>query len=106
MQVHVSKSSPVPDHCRLYALGDESHSDFTTECDHQHDLRCDRCELISSVFDEVDSAMEDAVIPSEEQKEMAYVIAQSKKNIQAWKAHLLRAINQDEARLNLLHYKA
>ena len=25
-----------------------------------------------------------------------------KKNIQAWKAHLLRAINQDEARLNLL----
>ncbi len=26
----------------------------------------------------------------------------NQKNIQAWKAHLLRAINQDEARLNLL----
>ena len=98
----MSKSSRVPDHCRLYTLGDESHSDFTTECDHQHDLRCDRCDLIPSVFDEVDLSMEDAVIHSEEQKEMAYVVVQSKKNIQAWKAHLLRAINQDEARLNLL----
>ncbi len=26
----------------------------------------------------------------------------NQKNIQAWKAHLLRAINQNEARLNLL----
>lgn len=33
---------------------------------------------------------------------MAYVTAQLKKNIQAWKPHLLRAINQNEARLNLL----
>ena len=33
---------------------------------------------------------------------MEYVITQSKKNILAWKAHLLREINQDEARLNRL----
>jgi hypothetical protein len=58
--------------------------------------------LIPSAFNEIDFALNDLVIDSEEQKEMAYVIAQSKKNIQAWKAHLLRAINQDEARLNLL----
>lgn len=98
----MSKSSRVPDHCRSYALSDESDSRFTSKCDHQHDLRCDRCELIPSVFDEVDSALKDLSIGSEEEKEMVYVIAQAKKNIQAWKAHLLRAINQDEARLNLL----
>ncbi len=33
---------------------------------------------------------------------MEYVITQSKKNILVWKAHLLRDINQDEARLNRL----
>ncbi|XP_031565193.1 uncharacterized protein LOC116300455 [Actinia tenebrosa] len=101
-KVHVSKSSRVPDHCRAHARSHESDTDFTTKCDHQHDLKGDRFELIPSVFDEVHSALEDLAIDNEEKKEMMYVIIQSKKNIQAWKAHLLRAINQDEARLNVL----
>ncbi len=75
----MSRSSRVPDHCRQYALSNESDSDFTTECDHQHDLKCDRCELIPSAFNEIDFDLNDLVIDSEEQKEMAYVIAQSKK---------------------------
>jgi len=56
------------------------------------------------VFDEVDAALKDLVIDAEEKKEMAYVVSQSKRNILSWKAHLhvLRAINQDEARLNIL----
>ena len=41
-------------------------------------------------------------IDNEEKNEIEYVITQSKKNIIAWKARLLRDINQDEARLNLL----
>lgn len=102
--MHVSTSSRVPDHCRAFALSHESNKDFTTECDHQHDLRCDRCELIPFVFAKVELALKDSLaLDSEEKKEMEFVISQSKKNIQAWKAHLLRAINQDEARLNLLH---
>ena len=100
----MSTSSRVPNHCRAFALSHESHKDFTTECDHQHDLRCDRCELIPFVFAKVELALKDSLaLDSEEKKEMEFVISQSKKNIQAWKAHLLRAINQDEARLNLLH---
>jgi hypothetical protein len=35
--------------------------------------------LIPSAFNEIDFALNDLVIDSEEQKEMAYVIAQSKK---------------------------
>ena len=100
----MSTSSRVPDHCRPFALSHKSDEDFTTECDHQHDLRCDRCDLIPSVFDEVELALKDSALAlsSEDKKEMEYVICESKKNIEAWKAHLLRAINQDEARLNLL----
>lgn len=102
LQVHVSKNSRVPDHCRSYALSCESDSGYNSKCDHRHDLRCDRCDLIPTVFDEIDSALKDLLIDNEEKKEMVYVFAQSKKNIHAWKAHLLRAINQDEARLNIL----
>ena len=39
----------------------------------------------------------------EEKDEMKYTISQSKKNIQAWKAHTLRSINQDEARIDILN---
>ena len=103
-QVHVSTSSHIDDHCRLYALSDASDGDFTTECDHEHDLKCDRCELIPSIFEDVESTLKDlSAIDNEEKNEMEYVFSQSKKNIMAWKGHLLRDINQDEARRNLLH---
>ncbi len=98
----MSKCSRVPDHCRRYALSQHSHEDFDSECDHQHDQRCESCELIQLVFNEIDTALDDLAIDTEEKKEMEYIIAQSKKNIQAWKAHLLRAINQDECRLDIL----
>ena len=68
----VSKSSRVPDHCRPFALSHKSDEDFTIECDHQHDLRCDKCDLIPSVFDEVELALKDSVLAlsSEDKKEM------------------------------------
>ena len=40
------------------------------------------------MFNEIDTALDDLAIDTEEKKEMEYIIAQSKKNIQAWKAHL------------------
>ena len=42
-------------------------------------------------------------IPLEERKEAKYIITQSRRNIEAWKAHLLRSVNQDEARLDVLN---
>ena len=91
------------DHCRPFSLSDPSDGDFVTECDHEHDLKCDKCALIPPIFEEVESTLKDlSAIDNEEQNEMEYVITQSKKNILAWKAHLLRDINQDEARLNRL----
>jgi hypothetical protein len=59
--------------------------------------------LIPSIFEEVESTLKDlSTMDNEEKNDMEYVITQSKKNILAWKAHLLRDINQDEARLNRL----
>ena len=98
-QAHVSLITAGP-----LQFSHKKDEDFTTECDHQHNLRCNRCDLIPSVFDEVELALKDSALAlsSEDKKEMEYIICESKKNIQAWKAHLLRAINQDQARLILL----
>jgi hypothetical protein len=59
LQVHVSKSSRVADHCRSHALSDHSDRVFISKCDHEHDLRCDRCDLIQLVFSELDSALKE-----------------------------------------------
>jgi hypothetical protein len=103
LQVHVSRSSRVPDHCRPYALSLSSDSDYSSPCKHQHDLACDRCNLFSTVVKEIELVLEKAEIPHEEKEEMKFVMAQSKKNVEAWKAHILRSINQDEARLDILN---
>ena len=58
--------------------------------------------MIASIFEDVESTLKDlSAVDNEEKNEMEYVITQSK-NIMAWKGHLLRDINQDEARLNLI----
>ena len=41
-------------------------------------------------------------LQGEERDEMDYEISQSKQSIQAWKAHLLRSVNQDAARHEIL----
>ncbi|CAB3990326.1 Hypothetical predicted protein, partial [Paramuricea clavata] len=101
-KVHVSSTSRVPDHCRPYALSLANDSNFTTTCNHQHDLVCDRCNLFPAVVQELELQVEKARIPHKDKEEMKFVVAQSKKNIEAWKAHILRFINQDEARLDIL----
>ena len=98
-QVHVSKESSVPDHCRSYAVSDPSDPDFQATCAHKHTDYCDRCDQVQEVFANVDEAL--ALVPEDNKdfkEQLAFKVAQAKRNINAWKAHLLQNINQDEAR--------
>lgn len=99
-QVHVSKESSVPDHCRSYALSGPSDPDFQATCTHKHTDYCDRCNQVEEVFGNIDEAL---ALVSEDNKDfkeqLVFKVAQAKRNINAWKAHLLRNINQDEARI-------
>ena len=52
-KVHVSKDSTVADHCRTYALSYPQDNDYTTVCYHEHDSKCDRCELLPKLFREL-----------------------------------------------------
>ena len=94
-QVHLSSNSIVPDHCKPYVLSLSSNPNFANTCDHDHDLACDRCSRYSLINQEVELQLDKATIPQEGKEEMKFMMAQSKKNIDAWKSHILRYINQD-----------
>ena len=91
----------IPDHCRAYALSYPQDNDYIKRCDHEHNARCDRCEILATVFHEIQEVL-GSVDCDEEQEEMEYQISEARQNIQAWKAHLLRSINQDAARHEIL----
>lgn len=103
--MHVSIESTVPDHCRKYALSDSGDVDYKSDCDHNHTDSCDRCDLLSNVLVEIEEAASktnDHSISEDTIDEIQFTIKQAKQNIIAWKAHLLRSINQDDARLDVI----
>lgn len=100
--MHVSKESNVPDTCRAYALSHPKDDDHIMVCDHEHSARCDRCEVIPTVLNEIQDVLSSVECSDEDRDDLEYEISQSRESIQAWKAHLLRAINQDAARHEVL----
>lgn len=88
----------VPDHCQVYALSSSDVQDYKKSCNHEHILKCDRCSIFPSALKEIRAAVKSVECSSEEREEMEYTLDQSAHNIEAWKAHLLRSINQDAAK--------
>ncbi|KAK3724021.1 hypothetical protein QZH41_003861 [Actinostola sp. cb2023] len=101
-KVHISCSSTVPDHCRTHALSDPKDTDFHGVCDHALDGLCDRCDHLALTLNKTDKALDSVTGTPEETDELLFNIKHAKQNIDAWKAHLLRSLNQDDAKLDIL----
>lgn len=100
----MSLESTVADHCRKFALSDATDKDFQSKCDHDHDEVCDRCEDLTMVLNEIEIALKEmpSDISSDLKEEVTFTASNARKNILAWKSHLLRCINQDDARIAVL----
>ena len=75
-------------------------------CPHDHLENCDRCELLASVLADIHDALEkmsNRNVSRDVIEELTFVKGQAKQNILAWKAHLLRCVNRDEARLEVIN---
>ncbi|KAK3731174.1 hypothetical protein QZH41_017423 [Actinostola sp. cb2023] len=105
-KVHVSKRSTVADHCRDYALSDPKEPAFQSSCDHEHTDICDRCEMLSAVIQEIEAelASQNDNMSSVLREQLSYRVKQAKNTILAWKSHLLRSVNQDAARVEVLEF--
>ena len=99
----MSKESCVADHCRQYALSDPRDGNFQVLCDHQHSDQCDRCDAMAEALLDIKNAlamMTEENIGADAKEELNFIADQAISNIQAWKAHLLRSLNQ--ARLDVI----
>lgn len=102
LQVHVEKQSNVADHCRSFALSD-GNAAFTEVCHHAHTERCKQCESLKITLADISDAFSKIAIPDDVEKEdLLYRYTESKKAIHAWKRHLVRSVNQDDARIEVL----
>ena len=103
-QVHVSGSSAVADHCSTCALSDVRESRFSSTCDHAHHQTCPQCEVLTQLLESIQTEIkrDDLTLDEDELVDLRYTCKQAALDIQAWKAHQLRSIRQDMARIDVL----
>ena len=96
-KVHVTRSSNIADHCCAYALSDPKGHNFAQLCDHKHDELCIECSNLTNTLNETERFIEtktDKELFDRAMKKFQLY----RECIEAWKAHLLRTINQDLCR--------
>ena len=102
LQVHISPSSGVADHCRVYALNDTKDCDYQSQCSHEHNTCCVNCDDLTKTLDEIEAATERLTV-GDVKEELRFIVKKARQDIVNWKAHLLRSVNQEEARLDQLN---
>ena len=80
--------SKCADHCRVFALSHAGNTDVQKVCSHSHNVKCEDCEKLKSVLEEVKGAISEA-------KNAAAKIFE-------WRGHILRAKNQDQYRRQIV----
>ena len=97
-------SSTLADHCRSFALSDAKEPSFQAACDHDHSDVCERCATLASTLNDIEEGLlaQSQNMTSNTKEELVFRVKNAKTAILAWKSHLLRSVNQDGARVQLL----
>ena len=93
--------STCPDHCRNFALSDNSDDAFKVECDHVHDTVCNSCEYLKTILREMEDQIRNkriAFYSKDHQEDILYDFVKAKQSILDWKVHILRSCNQEKAK--------
>ncbi|XP_073241912.1 uncharacterized protein [Porites lutea] len=103
-KLHVLEESPCADHCIRFALSSDD-VQYKTACDHEHTMQCDRCLDCANVAHDIISGLESGDISfsyQEQKEELKYDIEKATERIMDWKSHIVRATNQEKAKINIL----
>ncbi|KAL9976835.1 hypothetical protein ACROYT_G014170 [Oculina patagonica] len=101
-KAHVGRGENSSAHCTVYALSDPTNLDFRVECQHPHDTGCDRCESLDMVLEEITKKLEEVDITEDQKARMKFENKAYIRAVHAWKAHLIRSVNQEEAKQDAL----
>ena len=103
-QAHIGGEENCPDHCLYFSLSDPSQPSFSSPCSHNHDAVCDRCLNLSNTLGQITKKLsESGTVLTETQKgNIQFEVQHAVESVNAWKAHLLRTINQERAKHEVL----
>lgn len=104
-KLHISESSECADHCIAFALSDPKNPEFSQPCQHSHTKICENCNKIEELSVKFNEAInEGSQFYSEEEKDdISHDVKTAFNFIRAWKSHILRSVNQDRARQDVLN---
>eukprot|EP00105_Crassostrea_gigas_P039753 XP_019923901.1 PREDICTED: uncharacterized protein LOC105330822 isoform X2 [Crassostrea gigas] len=103
-KMHIKQTDHCGDHCINYALSDPLDNQFQQTCiDHQHDVACDRCQLLPTAILNLKEILDKlADLSPNTKEEMLVDIEAAEAKILEWKSHIVKTINQDKARTQTL----
>ena len=103
-KMHVSRVEDCQDHCTVHALSDPSanSADYRGVCHHNHNINCERCDALEKVMREILQELEGSELSEEMKTRLMFDYNESTQDINTWKAHLLRSVNQEEAKQDVL----
>ena len=102
---HCQEESACPDHCRVFALSDADDADYQTLCNHEHDHACRDCDSLKEVIQEIQCSISEyssKINDKEKEDDLRYEADIAEVKIKEWKAHIMRAQNQEQSKQNIL----
>jgi hypothetical protein len=98
--------SKCADHCRKFGLSDPSDPDFQEQCVNQHVLRCPQCDDITSCLQKIRKIVEDGKTLSfyskDHKDDLLYDIEKASDALDRWKGHIMRSVNQELAKQDII----
>ena len=100
-----AQESECADHCRRFALSDPNDVDFQNECQHSHSTACKQCDELRVTLDEIETSIQNhsnCLYSQEQREDLLYDFKSSKNGILLWKSHIIRSLNQESAKQEVL----
>lgn len=98
--------SQCADHCRKFGLSDPSDPDLQEKCAHQHVLRCPQCDDIYSCLQKINKIVKDgkdlSFYNKDHQDDLLYDIQKALDAVDKWKGHIMRSVNQELAKQDII----
>lgn len=95
-----SQKSKAASHCTVFGLSDPKNTRFSQLCDHEHSQVCRSCAKIFELFETISEKINAEEDPNRK-AEMKYDFDHSKKAVLKWQQHILRHVQQNQAKLDV-----
>ncbi|KAK3737607.1 hypothetical protein QZH41_001578 [Actinostola sp. cb2023] len=99
---HINREESCAEHCTVHALSDPDDPLLQVTCQHLHDVGCINCMSLDNVIMEIDHKITVASMSEEDRSRLSHEHRISKESVLAWKAHILRTVNQEDGKQDVL----